>query len=283
MFNPDAISVLARAISFALMFQAGGAVLFLVAFRGRLDYSLRSIQQLGFTCAVLGLLFSSIHYGLESARMAGEWAALLDRELQLFVLQSPLAEAWLLRVLALLFVAVSLHTTGRVSWIVGVTGVALLVAAFARVGHVAEAPVAGLSWVLATHVTAVTFWFGSLLPLVAVVRLEPADHAAGVVETFSRCALWTVAALLLAGIVLAYVLLPNLLALFTPYGALLIAKIAGFAALMGLAALNKWRFGPQIARDGSARRLFRRTVVAEYAIIVLVLSGTAILTTFFSP
>ena len=44
---------------------------------------------------------------------------------------------------------------------------------------------------------------------------------------------------------MAVLLLPNLSALSEPYGKLLIAKVVGFALLMGLAAANKWRLGPR--------------------------------------
>jgi putative copper resistance protein D len=61
-------------------------------------------------------------------------------------------------------------------------------------------------------------------------------------------------------------------------------KLAGFAVLMGLAALNKWRLGPAISRgDGTALVKFRRSVAAEAWLIVAVLAATAVMTLFFSP
>jgi putative copper export protein len=55
---------------------------------------------------------------------------------------------------------------------------------------------------------------------------------------------------------------------------LLLAKVTGFAALMALAALNKWRLGPAIA-DGSAGALgsFRRSVFVKWVLIAAVLAG----------
>jgi putative copper export protein len=83
---------------------------------------------------------------------------------------------------------------------------------------------------------------------------------------------------------MAVLLLPNLSALSQPYGELLIAKVVGFAALMGLAAANKWRFGPGLV-SGTAQsgRWFRRSVAAEYVLIAVVLTITAVMTSFFSP
>jgi len=51
---------------------------------------------------------------------------------------------------------------------------------------------------------------------------------------------------------------------------------------MGLAALNRWRYGATLATVRAATS-FRRIVAAEYVLICAVLSATAIMTTFFSP
>ena len=83
---------------------------------------------------------------------------------------------------------------------------------------------------------------------------------------------------------MAVLLLPSVSALSEPYGELLIAKVVGFAVLMGLAAANKWRLGPALVH-GSVQtgRWFRRSVAAEYVLIAAVLTITAVMTSFFSP
>jgi putative copper resistance protein D len=69
-----------------------------------------------------------------------------------------------------------------------------------------------------------------------------------------------------------------------PYGKLLIAKVVGFALLMGLAAANKWRLGPALALGAvPSARWFHRSVAAEYVLIAAVLTITAVMTSFFSP
>jgi putative copper export protein len=68
-----------------------------------------------------------------------------------------------------------------------------------------------------------------------------------------------------------------------PYGLLLLAKLSLFVLLMGLAALNRWRFTPALeAAPQSARRALQRSIVAEYLAITVVLAMTATLTTLFS-
>ncbi len=69
-----------------------------------------------------------------------------------------------------------------------------------------------------------------------------------------------------------------------PYGALIAAKIGGFALLMALAALNKWKLVPSFLDvDGRSSMTLRRTVLIEYGLIIVVLGLTAIMTTFYSP
>jgi len=84
--------------------------------------------------------------------------------------------------------------------------------------------------------------------------------------------------ILLAGIGLTVLLVPNWAVFKQPYGQLLLAKVALFAVLMALATLNKWAFGPACARGRT--RAFKQAVAAEYLLICIVLTITAMMTTF---
>ena len=65
---------------------------------------------------------------------------------------------------------------------------------------------------------------------------------------------------------------------------MLIAKTAGFGVCMALAGMNKSRFAPAVgAGDERATRSFRRIVVAEWAVIVVVLVTTAVMTSLYAP
>ena len=92
------------------------------------------------------------------------------------------------------------------------------------------------------------------------------------------------ACVFVAGVCLALFLVRTLDGLLTTYGELLLVKVAGFTALLGLAALNKWRLGPGVGRGESRACIgFRRSLAAEYLLIAAVLGVTAILTSFYSP
>jgi putative copper export protein len=185
----------------------------------------------------------------------------------------------------LVLLAVAMRSGGSAIRWAGLPAVALIAVSFALTGHTSASP---WRWLLgpmvALHVLLVCFWFGALRPLILVVAGEPAVVAAGVVARFSAVGAVLVPLIALAGFVIAAGLLPDLQALRSTYGMALVTKLAAFAALMLLAALNRWRFGPTLAAgDSHGRRRFVLTVTCEGALMMLVLVGTAFLTTFASP
>lgn len=289
----DAVAVLLRAGSFIASFQCAGALLFTTVFGHRLDRSRVAIQRMTWRCAIAAMVLVSLHYALEAARMGGDWSSVFDGELQSLVWSGPQASVWLIRLLSLALITAAAFLRARTAVLLGTAGAVLLSFSFTLVGHVSQAAVPLLRAVLAAHLMAVAFWFGSLQPLIMVVRREEAAHAALIVQSFSRGAAWVVAVLLVAGVLLLTALLPGWSALLMPYGQRMLLKVAGFALLMGLAALNKWRYAPLLAvqqaesRQGATRsrahRVFQRTVLLEYFAICGVLLVTAWLTTFFSP
>ena len=282
---PDVVSVILRALSFVLLFQAAGVAIFVAIFGRRLASSQVSVRRLGQAAAIAAIVLVAAHYALEAARMAGEMSGMWDPTLQGMAWNSPAGTALICRLLGLLLVAVGLQEAS-VRWtILAVGGTVLATGAFALTGHTSvNAHRAALAPLLMLHLLVVAFWFGALWPLyVASLRETPA-RASDIIERFTAVATWLVPAVFLAGIVMAVLLLPNLQALSEPYGELLIAKVVGFAVLMGLAAANKWRLGPALVHGpAQSGRWFRRSVAAEYVLIAAVLTITAVMTSFFSP
>ena len=280
----DLTSAVVRALSFIAMFQAAGMAIFIAIFGRPLGSTLAAIRRVGFTSAIAGLVLVAVHYSLEAARMAGELPGVLDLGLQQLVLDSPMSTAFGSRIAGLALIALSIKREG-VRWVsAAVAGGAAVVIGFLFVGHAATDPArAQLTILLSLHLAVVAFWFGALVPLHMVSRFEPAAVAAGVVDRFSRVAAWWVPAILVVGVGMTLVLAPRWTVFAEPYGQLLLVKIAAFAALMALAGLNKWRYGPALATTPRALLSFQRAVVAEYSLICLVLIATAFMTTFFSP
>jgi putative copper export protein len=281
----DVLSVALRALSFVFLLQAAGVAFFVAIFGRLLGASRGAIRRLGRWTALLALACVTGHYALEAARMAGELSGMWNASLQRMVLSSTSGAAFAFRLLGLSAVALGLRGDSTRSVIASVGGATIAVAAFTLTGHTTTQPERWL-WgaLLFVHVLVIAFWFGGLLPLYGVSLRERQATTATLVESFSAWASWLVPLILLAGVAVALRLVPDVDVLARPYGELLLVKLGGFGLLMGLASLNRWRLGPAIARgELSALTAFRRSVAAEYALIVGVLTATAVMTTFFSP
>jgi copper resistance protein D len=307
----DILSVVLRGVGFVLQFQAAGAVFFAAAFGPALTISLSSVRSLTRIAAIAAFFVAAGRYFLEAARMAGDMSGMFDGSLQAMAWNSSTGGAFSVLELGLLLIIAGMQTTSvrltaerffksstvmspgfwlkrlssRGFTIAGVGGAVLVAASFTLTGHTSTS---GWRWLLAplllAHLLVAAFWFGSLGPLCLVTLREPRERAARVVALFSAAAIWLVPLIMVAGVAMAVLLLPSVAALWQPYGLLVIAKGSVFAVLLALAAFNKWRFGPALGNgDLSASRVFRQMVIAEYVLIVAVLSVTAVLTTFFSP
>lgn len=282
----DLVSALVRALSFVALFQAAGIVIFFAIFGRNLKSTFEPIRRLGRSAAMTGSVLVMMHLSIEAARMAGALSGVFDASLQLLVLDSPMSVAAALRIAGLAAILVALagaRTMSRTRMHVGLGGTLLMIAGFLIVGHTAVDPDrAWLAVLLSLHLAVVAFWFGALIPLVLVSRHESGATATHMAERFSRIATWWVPGILVAGVLLTAMLVDRWAVFGQSYGALLLGKVAAFLVLMVLAALNKWRYVPVLARS-SVAVAFQRTVAVEYVLICIVLTATAIMTTFFSP
>ena len=280
----DVISVVLRALSFIALFQAAGIAISIAMFGRLLEQSSRRIRDVGFISALAGIAFVAAHYSLEAARMAGSLAGVFDWSLQQLVLDSPMSAAAGARLAGLVLIAITIRREGVAPILLGLVGGLSVVVGFTFVGHTADVErSAWLAILLILHLLVVAFWFGGLAPLHIASRLEPSQRSAQIVAQFSWLASIVVPGLFLLGVALTLALVDRWSVFAETYGLLLLAKAGGFALLMALAGLNKWRYGPALATTSGAVAAFQRTVAAEYVLICLVLIATAMMTTFFSP
>jgi putative copper resistance protein D len=283
--HPDTPSVILRSASFIALFQAAGMAIFLAMFGRPLKVSLVQMRRIAKLSAIAAVLLLVGHYALEAARMADDMSGAVDPSLQMMVMHSASSVVLVVRLLGLAVIAMAIGRRGEVGPALSVVGVGIVAASFVLTGHTVANP---LRWVLAplltVHVLIVAFWLGALVPLYLACTRETPAIAGQVTEAFSKIALCLVPGILLAGCLLGLVLVRHLAEFRTGYGMSLLAKFAGFVALMGLAALNKWRLGPAIAAgDRRTLKSFRRSLGLEYLLISAVLSITAAMTTYYSP
>lgn len=138
----------------------------------------------------------------------------------------------------------------------------------------------GQAWLLtvtALHQAAVGIWVGGLV--CATMLVLRADASAGDVwlRPFSRVASAAVAGIAVTGVALslAYVATPGA-AIGTSYGAMVLAKIVLFVALLAMAVLNHRALHGRLALGGSSILLRRRLEVEAGLAVVAVLLAASI-------
>lgn len=161
------------------------------------------------------------------------------------------------------------------------TGFALLVASFLVTGHAATAvPV----WLAATnvglHLVGGAFWFAAFAPLVATSRAGAPGEAAKVMDQFSSRALWLVGAVLLSGVVISWIQVRSPANLTTTdYGQRLLVKLGFVVAILAIAAYNKTRLTPALARsEATAGARMARSIRIESLVMLLIVAAAASLT-----
>ncbi len=286
------------AIGLAATLQAAGAVVFSRLFSGlfsglfeaELPAAGERIDRLARLAALSGIAAAVMRQLLLAGVLAGSAAGLVDVRVHEMLLTSDAGTATCLRALALLLIAACATRAGAGARLLTTAGAVLAIASFAFVGHTAANPFRlALAPLLLMHLSLAAFWFGGLVPLRFVLATEPVAAAARILEAYSRYATRLVPGIAAAGLALALLLTPEPMRLVaSAYGQILAIKLALFALLMVLAALNKMRWVPAFANGDerarlAARNALRRSIAAEAILIVLVLAATAALTGLTGP
>ncbi len=144
-------------------------------------------------------------------------------------------------------------------------------------GALPSAPGVGAIAVDAVHLLAAAAWLGAL-PAFALTLAGGQDQAALVVRVtrrFARNALLCVVALMATGLINGWHLLAGPSDLVTTaYGRLLSAKLALFAAMLALAAVNRFHLTQRLP---AARHALTRTTIAETVVGLAILAIIAVL------
>jgi putative copper export protein len=274
-----------RALAFVLVLQAVGGVLFCLMFRGGSPRAAQAVRGTIRRVSLIALAVVAVQALFEPVHLAGEPSGLTDPTLLRVFIGSAVARALALRLAGVACAAFALRRGATPSTLAVAAAVLLTSASFAITGHAAVAAHhAGSQALLLVHVSVVTFWFGALWPLRQMLALDAPVNAARTLAAFSRVAVRLVPWLAVTGALLAALLLPDAAALARPWGLLLLGKVLLFTALMAVAALNRLRLTPALARDeGQATARLLRTIALEYLLICVTLAVTAVMTGSFSP
>jgi putative copper resistance protein D len=185
------------------------------------------------------------------------------------IAQTRFGQAWIVRIALCTLLALSLTSPVFIRWrAVPIAIAAVLLASPAWTGHAgATAGLSGRFHLTADvlHLLAAGAWVGALPPLVLVLATAQRNRAnkmtAAITSRFSVMGIVCVGTLLITGIVNSWYLVGNVDNLFSSsYGRLVLLKIAVFAAMVAIAAINRFRLTPKLRSPGIARQLARNAL-----------------------
>lgn len=253
--------------------------------------------------AMLGLILSVAALLVTTAAMAGIPVNELDwTTLRSVMVDTALGTAFLVRIAALCGVAAVagfIKPRPAGDWIIAGLSAAAL-ASLAWAGHAAMSEgMEGTIHLVAdiVHLLAAGAWIGALAMLMRALLAPINDRTAmaaaeRALTGFARAGSIIVALMLVTGLINSWIIVgPENLALLPAvlYGQLLIAKLMLFAAMLALAAANRWRLTPRLQSalaDGDtarAARALRMSITAEASAAVVILALVAWLGTLAPP
>jgi putative copper resistance protein D len=248
------IEVALRAVTFAAMFLMFGASLALVYAPAGLRREApllmyRSAAAAAFTASALWLL---VRAGAISGQSVP--GVLEDGAMSVVVRETVFGRASAAR-LALIAFACIVPKGPRADWL-HATLAGAATASIAWNGHAVATPGYLHLGADVVHLLAAGAWVGGLIPLAWMLSRAQAADAVVLTRRFSRLGFACVLALLVTGDVNAWFLVGSFGALLhTPYGNLLLLKVALFASMLVLAGVNHFRFTPRLPNPSAVRSI----------------------------
>jgi putative copper export protein len=279
-------TVLVKAILYAATLTASGAVFFL-GYTGSLllEKQRRRIQRVIGRLILASIVCTVVRVPMIAGDLAGEVSGMFDRTLVAMVWQGGEGRAICLRLAGLALAAAALFSRRR--WLVlAIPGACFAATSFAALGHThATSPDTGPILLVGAHLLSAAFWLGALLSLRLVACDAPPLELGLVARRFSALAAFVMAVLIVAGALLAWLLLGRVSDLWaSPYARGLAIKIGFVCCLLAIAVFNKWHLTPRLLlNDARAALSLRRSIHAELAIAAAILLTTATITSVIGP
>ena len=268
----------------ATMAAFGGSLFRLIAAEQAIDRRLRPAI---IAASLLSLASAGLWLALEAGSMSDDPAACFDpATIRLVLTQTMFGNLWQVRLpLGLVLVIASL---GRRWWPVAMlAALSLLLLAGEGHGRIGRGQIGQIHLAAqATHLLAAGAWLGGLLPLALVLRDSSIASAQAriAVARFSALGYLAVSLVFLTGAINTEVLSGNAYHVSSGWTVTLGIKLIFFAAMLGLAVMNRTRLVPRWGRDpDGTRAALWRTVVIEGLLALLVLAAASVLGTLQPP
>ena len=246
-----------------------------------LMFQLRHTRKFSLKFGVLGFFAAILAFSLRGANLTGNSHGMIDHEMLSLMWHTSVGTVLIYRLAGLGLLITGLFM-GRIGLWVSLLGGILAIWSFNQIGHISGQNTTMLKVVLTFHLAAVALWIGILSPLKSLVS-DPQTYALAseVGHRFGLVAIITVPALIVAGGYMSYALIGSFNLLFsTGYGQALITKVILVTVLLGLAAVNKLRFIPDLrsGKPAAASQLSKSTTI-EWYVFLAIFAVTASLTT----
>jgi len=273
-------SILAKWLLYTGLTGATGITMVRLVFWSHVKPLDARLRRFSLILAGVALTAAILSFLIRGAALTGDIAGMVDREMLGLLWTTSVGEAFAYRLAGVFLIIAGLYLPAIGAWFSLVGGVVALWS-FTQIGHIPDLEQTGVRLLLLLHLLGVSFWVGILAPLHWLARdPEYLEIAANLGDHFGVMASGIVAVLVLAGGLMAWLILGSVSLLFTSsYGLVLVVKVTLVALLLGLAAANKLRFipGMKAGKQQAANHLVR-SIELEFIVITSVLIATATLT-----
>ena len=273
-------AILAKLTLYFSITGATGLVIVRIAFPALVSSLSDRIRIQATVLAGLAIVAAVFGFMLRGAALAGGADGMTDPEMLGLLWQTPVGDVLVYRIAGAALIIAGMFIPRFGQW-VSLAGGAVALWSFAKIGHIPDLPQTGVRFLLLLHLLGIAFWIGILGPLRSLSRQsEHLDNATLLGHRFGQAAAVIVPVLILAGLLMAWLLLGDLGALVsTSYGQVLLIKLVLVGVVLTLAAANKLRFVPAMqAGDSKAAQHLARSIEIETVVILVVLAATATLT-----
>jgi copper resistance protein D len=295
----DSVGIALRFALYLDLMLLFGLVLFgLYSLQGRerLSGAVLSFRSMLTGTAMLGVLLSVVSMVTMASAMSGESDLTeLRPHIEMMVLETDVGLAWIVRIVALVVCGLVMMLNPRapgVSLLVAAIAGGIALASLAWSGHGAMDEGSQRIWHFTSdilHLLAAGAWLGALVAFALMAKINALQTEvrirllARAVTRFETAGALIVVVITVTGVVnYLFIVGPKLDdVLLSTYGILLFIKVALFAAMLVLAALNRFHLGPFLERslrDGQyqvAANALRRSVLVELAAAVLIVGLVA--------
>ena len=278
------LSILAKWLLYTGLTGATGITMVRLVFWSHVKPLDARLRRFSLVLTGIALTSAVLSFMLRGAALTGDIAGMVDREMLGLLWSTSVGEVFTYRLAGVTLIIVGLYFPVIGAW-VSLAGGVVSLWSFTQIGHIPDLEQSGVRLLLLLHLLGVSFWVGILAPLHWLARdPEYLEIAANLGDHFGVMASGIVAVLVLAGGLMAWLILGNLSLLFTSsYGLALVVKVTLVALLLGLAAANKLRFIPRMkAGKQQAANHLVRSIELEFIVITSVLIATATLTSVMS-